>query len=244
MLSQSESVELLASALAEAQKAMPSVSKDKTNPFFKSLYADLASVIQTVAPVITLHGLSVTQFPDFDGVHDLLTTRLLHSSGQWLEASMRLMPIKNDPQNQGSALTYGKRYAYCAVLGIVADTDDDGNAASRPAASSAPARSSQEQGEPARTTRVSAPKAAAAKPPTSDEKPAVNMRKLFAMLSGIGVGEDERHAWAATALGAEVTSFSQLTAEDVSLLEKAAKEQQMSKAKSSSSEDDDASRPF
>lgn len=238
MLIQSESVDALAIALASAQGEMPTVAKDKANTFFKSKYADLASVIQTVAPIITKHGLSVTQFPDFDGTHDLLTTRLIHASGQWIEASMRLMPVKQDPQSQGSALTYARRYSYCAALGIVADEDDDGEAASRtngnghPATSSAPAKA---------TTKVQAPPRRAPSEPSLQVPP---MRKLFAMLKGVGVEENERHSWASTVLGHEITSFTNLTREDITLLEKAAKEQQMAKQKNKEYAEDDSERPF
>lgn len=223
---QSDSVKLLAEALAQAQAEMPIVPKDKDNPFFKSKYADLATVVQTVIPVITRHGLAITQFPDFDGDHDLLTTRLLHSSGEWLEASMRVAAVKQDPQALGSALTYAKRYAFCAILGIVADEDDDGNAASAPVTS--PQRN---------TTRVQSPRATK---PATDESP--GMRKLFAMLKGIGIDESKRHQWATEALGREVKSFKDLGTEDVALLERCAKDQQINKPRQYA--ENDAERPF
>jgi hypothetical protein len=86
------------------------------------------------------HGLAVTQgisfqqgFSDAAAVlHDTLTTSLIHKSGQWIESEMPLHLPKQDPQGQGSAVTYARRYAYMAILGLVADDDDDGNAASRP----------------------------------------------------------------------------------------------------------------
>jgi len=86
------------------------------------------------------HGLAVTQgisfqqgFSDNANVlHDTLTTTLIHKSGQWIESEMQLHLPKQDPQGQGSAVTYARRYAYMAILGLVADDDDDGNSASRP----------------------------------------------------------------------------------------------------------------
>jgi len=92
------------------------------------------------------HGLAVTQgisfqqgFSDNANVlHDTLTTTLIHKSGQWIQSEMPLHLPKQDPQGQGSAVTYARRYAYMAILGLVADDDDDGNAASRPKVQSQP----------------------------------------------------------------------------------------------------------
>lgn len=117
----------LAAALAAAQGEFEAVAKDSTNPFFKSRYAGLPQVVKAAAPILATHGLSVTQLP---GLGDTLTTCVMHKSGQWIASTMQLRPVKNDPQAQGSAITYGRRYAYMAALGLVADEDDDGNAAS------------------------------------------------------------------------------------------------------------------
>ena len=231
-MKQSEDLDQLAKALSEAQAEMPVVAKEKSNPFFKSKYADLSAVIQGCSPIITKHGLSVSQFPDFDGEHDLLTTRLLHESGQWLEASMRLLPIKQDPQAQGSALTYARRYAYCACLGIVADEDDDGNAASRPNGNGS------HQTQQTSTTK---PTAAKSEPDTGRE-----MRGLFAILNGIKMlkEDDARHKWASEVLGREVATFSGIGSEDIVLLKKAAKEYQIQQPTTQEYEDDDPQRPF
>lgn len=229
-MKQSDNLDQLAKALSEAQKEMPVVAKEKLNPFFKSNYADLSAVVQTCSPIITKHGLSVSQFPDFDGEHDLLTTRLLHESGQWLEASMRLIPVKQDPQSQGSAISYARRYAYCACLGVVADEDDDGNAASRPSGS--------HQTQQSPTT----------KPTTSKSEPDTGreMRGLFAILNGIKTLKEDgaRHKWASEVLGREVTTFSGIGSEDIVLLKKAAKEYQIQQPTTQEYEDDDPQRPF
>lgn len=121
----------LATALAEAQSEFIAIPKTAQNPFFKSSYADLATVVQTATPILAKHGLSVSQHIGFDGQTDTLTTWLLHTSGQYLNESMRLYLNKQDAQSQGSATTYAKRYSYMSVLGLVADDDDDGNRASR-----------------------------------------------------------------------------------------------------------------
>lgn len=122
----------IAKALAAAQAEFSAVPKTANNPFFKSSYADLASVVATAGPVLGKHELAVTQLIGVtDDGGDTLTTMLLHSSGQYIADSMRLYLVKNDPQGQGSATTYARRYAYMAILGLVADVDDDGNKATR-----------------------------------------------------------------------------------------------------------------
>ena len=141
----SDQLDQLAAALAAFQSEMPTVAKTKTAVVptrgggeYSYSYADLADVVEAAAPKLVSHGLAVSQDPDFDGQHDLLTTTLLHSSGQWKASTMRLPVTKPDAQGLGSAITYGRRYAYCAALGIVAEEDDDGAAAVR----SAPRKSS------------------------------------------------------------------------------------------------------
>lgn len=126
----SDQINELAVALAAAQGEFSAVPKESANPFFKSTYAALPDVVKHTAPVLAKHGLSVSQFIDHDGTYDMLTTYLLHTSGQFISHSMRLYLVKDDPQAQGSAVTYARRYSYMSVLGLVADNDDDGNAAS------------------------------------------------------------------------------------------------------------------
>lgn len=124
----------LYTALIGAQAEFGAVAKDADNPFFKSKYADLPAVKAAAQPVLTKHGLGVIQEPGYfklgEKVYDTLATTVIHTSGQSCKSVMVLRPVKSDPQAQGSAITYAKRYAFMAVLGLVADDDDDGNAAS------------------------------------------------------------------------------------------------------------------
>jgi ERF superfamily len=122
----------LAAAIIEVQAAMPKIPKTSDNPFFKSKYADLADVKTLADPIITKHGLAVTQWPSNNDKGDTLVTMLLHRSGQFIKSEMQLHLTKSDAQGQGSALTYARRYAYMASLGLVADVDDDGNRSSQP----------------------------------------------------------------------------------------------------------------
>jgi len=142
-MNKSESIKELASALALAQGEIENASKSAANPFFKSKYADLAEVINTLKPVFAKHGLSYTQMPCGMDEHGKVTveTMLMHKSGEWLLSAITLPLGKTDAQSVGSAITYARRYALAAVCGI-AQEDDDGNAASQPApkATKAPLR--------------------------------------------------------------------------------------------------------
>lgn len=128
----SESINEISAALAKAQGEMTNALKDKANPFFKSTYADLASVLDACKQPLSKNGLSVVQVHDMleDGTM-ILVTRLCHSSGQWVEGRMPMYPTKKDSQGIGSASTYCRRYALAAMVGIGSE-DDDGNAACRP----------------------------------------------------------------------------------------------------------------
>lgn len=123
----SESIDQLATALAAAQAEMKNAYTNASNPHFKSKYADLAKVRDTVTPALTKNGIAVVQGTDIldTGIH--VVTRLVHKSGQWIESRW---PIAFDkPQAMGSAYTYAKRYSLAAICNIAADEDDDANAA-------------------------------------------------------------------------------------------------------------------
>lgn len=123
----SENIDQLATALAAAQAEMKNAKPNKVNPHFKSKYADLAEIRDTVTPALSKHGIAVVNGTDATegGLH--VVTRLIHKSGQWIESRF---PIAYDkPQTMGSAITYGKRYNLAAVANIAADEDDDANAA-------------------------------------------------------------------------------------------------------------------
>ena len=122
----------LASALAKAQGMMKAAIKDSTNPHFKSKYADLTSVWEACRDALTKNGLSVVQSTDFDGDTVWIETILLHSSGEHIKGRYPLRPQQQTPQGYGSAISYARRYALAAMVGVVSD-DDDGNEASKPA---------------------------------------------------------------------------------------------------------------
>lgn len=125
----SEQLNEIATALAKAQGEMPTASKDSDNPFFKSKYADLASVQKAYRPYLSKHGIADTQIVNTENEKTFLTTMLIHSSGQWIKSVIELNPTKKDAQGYGSVITYMRRYCASAITGV-AQEDDDGNAAS------------------------------------------------------------------------------------------------------------------
>jgi len=144
----SDQINELATALAAAQGEMEGATKDSANPFFRSRYADLASVRDACRAPLAKHGLCVVQFPRVTftgapepyewqakqsgetryGVRVVTTvsvlTRIIHASGQYLEDEMSTMLPTGDPQAVGSATTYLRRYALMAACAIAPEDDD------------------------------------------------------------------------------------------------------------------------
>lgn len=126
----SEAIDALSAAMAAAQGDMKPAVKDATNPHFKSKYADLSSVFEAVRGPFKANGLSVWQELGNAEGGVTVTTRLVHKSGQWVEFGPLYVPAgKQDAQGLGSAATYARRYGLASALGVCADEDDDGNAA-------------------------------------------------------------------------------------------------------------------
>lgn len=122
----SESIKEIASALAKAQANLKSVAKTGRGNYGR--YAELAPALEYVLPIISAQGLSVVQMPTHleDGTTGI-TTMLMHLSGEWIRSTFPVRMQQQTPQGQGSAITYARRYALFAVLGIAGD-DDDGQA--------------------------------------------------------------------------------------------------------------------
>ena len=120
-MDKSEQINELATALSKAQGCIKPAIKDSTNPFFKSQYADLASVWEACRKPLAENGLSVVQ--TIDG-NDKLETTLLHSSGQFISSTLPFVAKDQTSQSIGSAITYARRYALSAMVGICPDDDD------------------------------------------------------------------------------------------------------------------------
>ena len=132
----SDSIAALATALSAFQGVIKAAPKKEINPFYRSRYADLATIWETIRVPLAANGLSVSQLPNFEGDKITLTTLLLHSSGEWLASELVMVPMHQskeegwapsmDPQSVGKAIAYARRYGMSAILGVVADEDDDG----------------------------------------------------------------------------------------------------------------------
>jgi len=124
----SEQTGELAAALAKAQGEMGAATKDAANPFFKSRYADLSSIIEASRGALTKNGIAVIQVPSSEGARVTVATRLLHASGQWIEGEVSATAKDATPQSVGSSITYLRRYALQSFVGV-ATADDDGESA-------------------------------------------------------------------------------------------------------------------
>src|SRR5690554_4987954 len=124
----SESIKNIALALSKFQSEVENPKNTADNPYYKSKYAPLQDVLNTVRPLLSKHGLSIIQNPAGDGERISIHTMLVHESGEWIEFEpLVLKAEKITPQGAGSAITYGRRYALSSVLGISSEDDDDGN---------------------------------------------------------------------------------------------------------------------
>ena len=119
-------------ALAKAQAEMPIADMTGYNPHFKSTFSTMADLVKAARPSLTKYGLSVSQTTDTVESKIFVCTTLRHSSGEFLESKLPLIIGKQDMQGLGSALSYGQRYDYKGITGVVSEEDDDGNGAVKP----------------------------------------------------------------------------------------------------------------
>jgi hypothetical protein len=126
-------------ALLAFKAEAPSLPKDKTNPHYRSKYTPLDTIAEKIDPLLTKHGLVWAALPGHDQGRPTLNYTLAHApSGEVMSGEMPLLLDRENSQGVGSALTYARRYCKVAVLDLVADEDDDGNAASQRKASVPP----------------------------------------------------------------------------------------------------------
>lgn len=185
-MKQSEKIDQLAAALSALQGKVQDVEKDSKNTFFKtpdgkpSGYASLAAVLQAVRPLLAEHGLALCQMPNTVEGKPVLSTMLVHKSGQYLQADAPLLIDKANSQGWGSALSYARRFSASAILGV-AQVDDDGNEASQAPAKAAPRP------------------AIAPKPSVTPKAPVVSPEQRKAIFETtsvqMGMGEDGAIAW-------------------------------------------------
>jgi hypothetical protein len=188
----SDSIAALAKAMIKAQQAIVPASKDRLNPFTRSMYATLGSVVDSCRQALLNAGIWIVQYPipvegsETNSVIGLVTKLVHAESGEW-QASLLVMPVpKNDPQGFGSALTYARRYGLSAMVGITTEDDDDANGACLQSRSSAVVT------EPAQTPALPAkPKETVenhAKTPASPSP--VNLPRIDGVTFSQGQGQD------------------------------------------------------
>lgn len=129
-MTHSDSIKNIGSALLAFHGEVAKIPKNDTNPFFKSKYASLSTILDAVKQPLQKAGLTFVQFPI--GENELETLLMHPESGEWMRAAYHMKPVKADPQSYGSVITYQRRYALGAILGLNIDEDDDGNKASEP----------------------------------------------------------------------------------------------------------------
>jgi hypothetical protein len=130
MMQTSETIEAIAAALAKAQGEILNPAKEAENPHFRSHYADLSAGINAVRSCLSKNAIAFTQATHLDGDVLMMETRLVHSSGQWIASIFPVCRFPAKPQEVGSAMTYARRYALFALVGIAGE-DDDGEAANK-----------------------------------------------------------------------------------------------------------------
>jgi hypothetical protein len=125
-----ETINELAAALSKAQAGIEPAPKDAVNPHYNTRFADLAAIWEVCRKPLNSNGLSVIQSPEpSDSGGLVLRTTLLHMSGQFVSSAIPLAYNPASMQSLGSAITYARRYALAALVGVVTEADDDGNAA-------------------------------------------------------------------------------------------------------------------
>lgn len=201
----SESISKLAPALLKAQLEMENPKKESSNPYFKSKYADLATVREACIKPLGKNGLLVTQHVQSEQGKIGVRTVLMHESGEWIGSTAMVDLVKPGAQEAGSVITYLRRYMLSAICGLASEDDDDGNAAQKASAKPldqlvcGPKASS----EPTPQTTTSTPPASTSPTPAGYISEPQNKR-LWAIFYGAekkGLTKDMFYAYLKSVLG-------------------------------------------
>lgn len=203
-MAQSDTIAALAAALCEAQFAMEGAKKESVNPHFKSKYADLTSVWEACRVPLHTNGLAVVQSPEPCEIGIQLRTMLMHKSGEWIDSVLIIPAAQQTPQGYGSAMSYARRYALAAMLGVVSE-DDDAEAATAPYRNGGQANTGAAYSAP--QTNGNGHSAA---PGKASEK---QIKALFAIWRAEGYEGDVKE-WIATTYGCGINDLSTKQASD------------------------------
>ena len=150
MITMSEEIGKLATALVKAQAEVESALKFSTNPHYGSPYADLTSVLTAIKPALAKHGLAMVQYPGYGGDIVTMITVLIHESGEWLQSPVASIPItKKDPHGAMSGITYLRRGCASSLMALIADDDDGNEATAQAPKASAPKKKAKAAFKPA-----------------------------------------------------------------------------------------------
>lgn len=187
-MNKSEDIRNLAKALVEFQAEVKNPANTAINPHFKSKYAPLNEILNEVRPKLAKHGLSVLQSPSGDGEKIVIKTLLMHTSGEWIEGCpLTLRADRPTAQGAGSAITYGRRYALSAILGISSEDDDDGNNAEPKTEQ----KNTQKQELPKAPQQPQKPEYQPPPQQTADPISEPQRKKIYAMTKKIGLQPDD-----------------------------------------------------
>lgn len=125
----SETIGKISEALAKAQGEMKPASFDSTNPHFRSKYASLTAIMEACRSSLSTNNIAIVQGTSVEENRVIVTTMLVHSSGEFISDQLSLNTVKDTPQGVGSAITYARRYSLSSMVGIVSDEDDDAEGA-------------------------------------------------------------------------------------------------------------------
>jgi hypothetical protein len=128
----SESIINISKALLEVNKEIGNIKQTAENPFYHSSYAPLSTILETIRPILNKNGLMILQDITSKDNNTIISTMILHSSGEWIMQEGLCLPLeKLTPQGAGSAVTYGRRYSLSAMLNLATEEDDDGNSSEK-----------------------------------------------------------------------------------------------------------------
>ena len=211
----------LAAALAKAQGAMKAAAKDAENPHFRSRYADLASIWAACREPLAANGLCVMQRVSTVEAGVMVTTLLAHASGEWVRDRAVFPVAQKTPQAYGSAITYARRYALAALVGVAAgDEDDDGNEASGHGTPGAPPPRQAPRQQAARRAEPKPEPKAEPKEDARAQLARARAKRIWEAAQRNGLNAEEFKTWTHSTLGHEKPS-SEWTQEDMDRLEQA-----------------------
>ena len=191
-MEQSATIAELAKALSKAQGEIKGAIKDSNNPFFNKTYADLSSVWEACRKPLSSNGLAVIQTCCSEGLDVVvIETTLAHGSGEWVRGKLAMKPVKIDPQGVGSCITYARRYALAAIVGV-APEDDDGNEATK--------------GDQKKTKSEEPKKSDLKEPPPEPKTSCITdaqRKRLFAIVGDSGIKESELKLYLKNIFGIE-----------------------------------------